>query len=141
MKYINQCTTIQSLYDYERSLDLSYNKTFLKSKLKSGDNDIIVNTVSLCNKYYDYILTTLVTVTLKDKELIKYKFQPKKFCADYYNTTELWGLLLKVNNFNSIVEFNSNVFKCFNSKIFNVLNEIFINEKYNIDKNEEDLLL
>ena len=70
---------------------------------------------------------------------MKYRYQPKMFCNDIYGTTELWGLLLKINNFNSIVNFNSKHIKVFGNNIFAVLNEILINEKENILKNNESV--
>lgn len=136
-KNINNYTTISSLMEYEQQLDLTHSKLFLKSMVASGNNKLIVNTTSLANKYYDYILDTVVTVSLTDSEYMKYRFQPKMFCNDMYGTTELWSLLLKVNNFTSISEFDSKKIKVFGTRIFNVLNEILINEENNILENRE----
>jgi hypothetical protein len=136
---INNYTTIQSLSEYEDQLNISYNKLFLKSLVDSEDNVLIVNSTSLANKYYDYIQNGIISLELTDKEYMKYRFQPKMFCNDIYGTTELWGLLLKINNFNSIAEFNRKKIKVFGNNIFNVLNEILINEKENILKNNESV--
>jgi len=136
---ITSHTTISSLADYERQLNLSYNKLFLKSVLPSGDHSVIVNTTSLTNKYYDYILESVRGLILDDKEYLKYRFQPKMFCYDIYGTTELWALLLKINNFNSVAEFNSKKIKVFGINIFNILNEILINEEQNILENYDSI--
>lgn len=136
---ISNYTTIQSLSEYEDQLNISYNKLFLKSLVESENNVLIVNSTSLANKYYDYIINNVVHLTLSDKEYMKYRYQPKMFCNDIYGTTELWGLLLKINNFNSIVNFNSKHIKVFGNNIFAVLNEILINEKENILKNNESV--
>lgn len=136
---INNYTTMQSLSEYEDQLNISYNKLFLKSLVDSEDNVLIVNSTSLANKYYDYIQNGIISLELTDKEYMKYRFQPKMFCNDIYGTTELWGLLLKINNFNSIAEFNRKKIKVFGNNIFNVLNEILINEKENILKNNESV--
>ena len=136
---INNYTTIQSLSEYEDQLNISYNKLFLKSLVNSEDNVLIVNSTSLANKYYDYIQNGIISLELTDKEYMQYRFQPKMFCNDIYGTTELWGLLLKINNFNSIAEFNRKKIKVFGNNIFNVLNEILINEKENILKNNESV--
>jgi len=130
---------MQSLSEYEDQLNISYNKLFLKSLVDSEDNVLIVNSTSLANKYYDYIQNGIISLELTDKEYMKYRFQPKMFCNDIYGTTELWGLLLKINNFNSIAEFNRKKIKVFGNNIFNVLNEILINEKENILKNNESV--
>ena len=136
---INSYTTISSLSEYEDRLNLSHNKLFLKSLIKSEDNNLIINSTSLANKYYDYILKSVVTVTLKNNEYMKYRYQPKLFCNDMYGTTELWSLLLKVNNFNSVSEFNTKKIKAFDTNIFKILNEILINENDNINENNENI--
>ena len=136
---INSFTTIQSLSDYEDLLNISYSKLFLKSIISSDGNQLIVNSTSLANKYYDYILRDTMTLILNNSEYMKYRFQPKMFCNDLYGTTELWGLLLKINNFSSIAEFNRKKIKVFGNNIFNILNEILINEKENILENNESV--
>lgn len=136
---ISYYNTISSLSDYVKQLDLSYDKLFLKSIFESNDNQLIVNSTSLANKYYDYILDSVYTITLKNSEYMKYRYQPKLFCYDIYGTTELWALLLKINNFMSIPEFNSKKIKVFNERIFDILNEILINENTNILENRDKI--
>ena len=136
-KKISSYTTISSLADYEEQLELSHSKLFLKSFVESNENKLIINSTSLANKYYDYIQESVSVLTLSDKEYIKYRYQPKMFCNDIYGTTELWALLLKINNFDSICDFNRKKIKVFNIDIFSILNEILINEEDNILENLE----
>ena len=93
--------TISSLAEQLNDLDISYEQMNLKTKLKINDTEAIINTTSLIDKYYDYILKTVYVKTLTDKEYITYRFRPKLFCYDFYGTVELWALLLKVNNWTS----------------------------------------
>lgn len=140
MEYgVKSYTTILSLSEYEEQLKMSYGKLFLKSTVESGDHVLIVNSTSLANIYYDYIQRSVVNLSLTDRELMKYRYQPKMFCSDMYGTTELWGLLLKINNLTSVVEFNHKMIKVFNSDIFDILNEILINEEHRIMENNEDV--
>jgi len=132
---INSFNTITSLNTYNSKLNISHDKLHLKSFVDSGDVQIIVNSTSLINKYYDFIKKILKSTTLTDKEYMTYRFQPKMYCNDMYGTTELWSLLLKVNNWTSVAEFNSKTFKSFNWQIFDVLNTILILEKDNINDN------
>jgi len=134
---INNYNTISSLAEYTEQLDMSYDKLFLKSLVESNSDTLIVNSTSFYNKYYDYIVDTTYTVTLSNSEYMKYRYQPKLFCYDVYGTTELWAILLRINNFNSIPDFNSKKIKVFGKNIFNVLNEILINEKENILENKD----
>lgn len=131
--------TIGSLADQLNNLDISYEKMNLKSKIKLSDIDTVINTSSLIDKYYDYILKITYTKTLTDKEYITYRFRPKLFCYDFYGTVELWALLLKINNWTSVAEFNATSFKVFDSSIFKILNEIFILEAEKIEENRDTI--
>lgn len=137
--YINMniYSTISSLAEYEKRLDLSHSKLYLKSLVDSDNNKLIVNSTSLANKYYDYILESVDIVKLTNKEYMKYRYQPKLFCYDMYGTPELWSLLLKINNFDSVAEFNRKKIKVLSPTIFNILNEILLNERENILENYE----
>lgn len=136
---IGDYETIGSLSEYIDQLDITYSKLFLKSLIISGDNTLIVNSTSLSNKYYDYIMKNTMTLELSNSEYMKYRYQPKLFCYDIYGTTELWFLLLRINNFTSISEFNSKKIKVFSGSIFNVLNEILVNENTNILENNDSI--
>ena len=133
--HISKCSTISDFKVYLEKSDISYPKTFLKTIIKSNGTNIIVNYTSILNKYYDYIAKTLNTVTFSEDDMIKYKFNPKLVCYDLYGTVELWGLLLKVNNMTSALEFKKNEIKVFTTDIFTILNEIFILESDSIVSN------
>ena len=134
---INRCTTISDFKTYIDNVDISYPKVFIKTLIDTTNGTLIVNYTSFMNKYYDYINSVTTNVILTDKELIKYKFRPKMLCMDLYNTVELWGLLLAVNNMTSITEFNRSKIKVFTTDIFSILNEIFILEKEKIINNNQ----
>lgn len=136
---ISNYDTISSLSEYTRQLDISHPKLFLKSVIKSGDNNLIVNSTSLSNKYYDYIIKTVMTLELTNTEYMRYRYQPKLFCYETYGTVELWSLLLKINNITSVSEFNNKKIKVFSASIFNVLNEILVNEDKNILENNDSI--
>lgn len=132
---LRNCTTVSSFKSYEKNIEISYAKTFLKSVVKSDDDNLIVNYTSLPNKYYDYIKAIVKQIELSDDELIQYRYNPKLYCYRYYGTTELWSLLLKVNNMTSAIDFTKKKINVFTEEIFSILNEIFILEKENIVKN------
>ena len=136
---LNNYNTIGSLNKYVKQLELSHGKLFFKSLITSGDHEIIVNSSSLVNKYYDYVSANTYTITLSDKEYLKYRYQPKLFCYEVYGTTELWAVLLKINNHTSVSEFNSKTIKVFGERIFNVLNEILITENEAILENLDSI--
>lgn len=133
---INNYPTISSLYTYNKQLDFSHDKMYLKSLVDSNDNTLIINYTSLINKYYDIVLRHCYTITLKDNEYARYKFQPKLFCYETYGTTELWAILLKINNWTSVTQFNAKTFKTFRPSIFEVINDILIRSADDINDNE-----
>ena len=138
-KGLNSVTKLSEFGSYAKSLDISHGKLHLKSKLNISENSIIVNSTSLGNKYWDFILKTTYKTTLTDREFIEYRYQPKKYCYHMFGTTELWSLLLKVNNMTSISEFNTKKFLTFHESIFTVLNEIIILEDDAIAENTASL--
>lgn len=136
---LNSINNLSEFGTYAKSLDLSHDKMHLKSKLTFNSGNIIVNSTSLANKYWDYILNTCYEIELSDIDYLKYRYQPKLYCYHKFGTTELWSLLLKVNNITSVAEFNMKKFLTFTDRIFTVLNEIMILEEDNIAKNNVDI--
>lgn len=133
---ITKCNNISDFKTYVDHIDISYPKTFMKSIIPTDSGNLIVNSTSLANKYYDFILKTTKSITLSDQDLRRYKYNPKLLCYDLYGTVELWALLLKINNMTSAIDFTSSKIKIFTKDIFTVLNEIFVIENTNIIANE-----
>ena len=133
---INNYPTIGSLYTYNKQLDFSHDKMYLKSLVKSNDNTLIINYTSLANKYYDIILRHCYNLTLSDMEHARYRFQPKLFCYETYGTAELWSLLLKVNHWTSVTQFDAKTFRAFRPTIFEVINDILVRSADDINDNE-----
>lgn len=128
------CSSIHEVIENSKLLDISYEKLFFKSKIEvNNETNLIINYNSLVDNYMEDIMKTCMLVTLTDKDLADYKFQPKKLSYYLYNTTELWFLLLRVNNMVSSLDFNKKKIYIFNkNKIFKVINEIMTleNESY-----------
>jgi hypothetical protein len=127
--------SMQGLIDYSKSLDISHAKLHFKTLIQSEQNKLIINTMSIIDKYYDVIKANTVDYQMTDAELIKYKFQPKYLSFDLYGTTELWSLILKVNNMLSATQFTRRNIKILTNNIFSVLNEILILEDKEIKEN------
>ena len=99
----------------------------------------LVNSSFIPTKYFDIIRKNIETVNLTDAEFLNYKYQPKKFCYDRYGTTELWGILLRLNSMTSLSDFASQSFRAPKANIMILLNEMLILEKRNIEKNNESI--
>lgn len=139
MAKLENCLYISDFGDYDRNTPLSYSHQHFKSKITSGENDIVVNTDFIPTKYFDIIKDNAQTITLTDAEYINYKYQPKKFCFDRYGSIELWGILLRLNNMTSVADFTNQTFKTPPSNILTLLNEMMILEVDNIEKNNESI--
>jgi hypothetical protein len=132
---LTSCETITDFITYGKSLDISHSKLYLKSTITANNKKIIFNSTSFGNKYLPLILEHCTDITLTDKELILYRYKPKLYCWEKYETMELWSLLLKINNMISLLDFNKKDIKVFNNDIDSVINEILIIESDNITTN------
>lgn len=132
---LSSCERMSELSDYDRLNPLSYSHFNLKTKLNSSDDEFIVNTEYIPLKYFDVIKRSARTVTLTDRDLIEYKYQPKKYCYEILGNIELWSIVLRLNNMTSLTEFNKRTFKIPGNNILKILNEILILENDNITRN------
>jgi hypothetical protein len=80
-----------------------------------------------------------VSITFTDEEYMKYRFQPKRFCMDFYDTTELWSSILRINNMTSASQFVNQTIKAFTQDVFDVINEIMILEDERIRDNRLEI--
>lgn len=128
-------SSIHEVIENSKLLDISYEKLFFKSNIEvNNETNLIINYNSLIDNYMEDIMKICTSWTLTDKDLINYRFQPKKFCYDLYNTTELWFILLRINNMVSSLDFNKKTIYVFDRDgIFKLLNEIMTleEESYN----------
>lgn len=93
-------------------------------KMIADDGDIILTFETIVSKYLHILKPFIVDLELTDDELFLYKFQPKRFCLDIYNTMELWSSLLYINNMVSITEFNRKKIKVFTPQILEVIDDL-----------------
>jgi hypothetical protein len=85
---------------------------------------------SIINKYRHDLSAILCAVRLTEDEQIKYWYKPKTFSEDMYGTTELWDVILILNNAKSIIDFTPSVVKLYDpNKLKTYLNEIMIIEE------------
>lgn len=121
--------SIQEVVDLGASLPISHHKMFMSDSFVDKHlNSIHINTHSVINRYMEIIKKNSTVVKLTDDQLSMYKYQPKKLCMDYYNTLEIWSLILKLNDMTSILDFNKKNLLLPTNSIFDLLNEIMILE-------------
>lgn len=120
--------------------DITFNSLHYKEKDSVDDStSLILLNDSILDKYRNDLAEKIVTKTLTNEEINKYQYNPKRLSFDLYGTTELWGLLLEINQLQSVTEFNINPVKVYDGSIISYINSIFSLEKPFIDQNEEEI--
>ena len=71
-----------------------------------GTRQIIIAGNSIVTKYLPELLEDAETITLTNEEFYKYKYNPKRLSYDVYGTTELWSMILDLNELYSATQFN-----------------------------------
>lgn len=112
------------------------NISFEQFSFLDKSNEIIMITYNILNDYKDEIDELTVTVNLTDDEFLKYCYKPRMLSYDIYGDTEMFFIILFVNNICSAKEFNKRKIKMLRkSHMEDVLSLIYNSEKYNIIKN------
>lgn len=112
------------------------NISFEQLSFLDKSNDIIMITYNILNDYKDEIDDLTVTINLTDDEFLKYCYKPRMLSYDIYGDTEMFFIILFVNNICSAKEFNKRKIKMLRkSHMEEILSLIYNSEKYNIIKN------
>lgn len=124
-------STIQELIDSVKDMEISYRNLHTNVYLRNDGTVIKIPYKSITREYLNYFKPAVVEAELTDAEIAMYKFKPKKLSYDLYGTTELWSVLLELNNLYSIIDFNLETrIKVFEPKTFlKLLNEVMILEE------------
>lgn len=101
-----------------------------------ADEKIVVNTLSILNDYMKFLDQYITTAYLNSKEVQKYRFKPKLLSYDLYGTIEYYPHILRINNMDSISDFDDiAVLKLFSNGALNFLNEVYLKEEQKVDDN------
>ncbi len=124
--------TIDDLIGWGEDQEISHRN--LHSKLditdKKSENTIQVPLNEIMGEYRYFYSPYLIDIAMNDTEMTLYCYKPKSLSQKLYGTTELWSLLLSINNCLSKVDFNKRNIKVLNPKrIKAFINEVLILEK------------
>ena len=124
--------TITELIEWGKNEEISYRNLHTEAYINDIDNDRIIKIpLNDTMSAYRYFLDPyLIEFELHDEELQLYQFKPKSLSYKLYGTTELWALLLMINNCVSKIDFNKKKIKVLDPKnIKSFINEVLILEK------------
>lgn len=112
---------------------LTFENTNMKATV-SGRTFPLNNILS--RKYRGIILENSFELNLDSDELFEtYKFKPKLLSLKLYGTTDLWHLILWLNDMNSATQFTRRRVVIFDPEAMDVLNRIIEKEKLNLLQN------
>ena len=133
--------TIKDSIEVGKALSFTANTLHFKKVLTNSiDENFIILMNPIFDKYYQLMKDYIEEVELTLEEYNKYKYKPKLLSLDLYGTTELYILLMKLNNMTSVIEFDKEKIKVFTKNIIEVLNEIMVQENNNYIENELELI-
>lgn len=88
--------------------------------------------------YRAVLINNSSLVKLTDKAMKLYKYRPKLFSLNLYGTTELWHLILWLNNMTSILEFNKNEIVVIDPANIDILQKILNQENNRLTNNQNN---
>lgn len=134
-------STIKSMIEAGKGMQNTANDFHFKHVIENSKGEkFIVNMNALFEKYYSLMLDNAVMVTLSNEDYHKYRYKPKIMSLDLYGTTELYFLLLRLNNMVSVTQFDRTELKVFDQSIVKILNEISIHEYENFVDNDLEVI-
>lgn len=135
--------TASTITDYSRSFrseTVTFDEFYLKQVLTFKDNaKALVNFDSLLVKYMPEIRQIVTKVEFPVAEYQKYRFNPKLLSYDLYGTTELWALILDLNELTSAAQFDIRTVKLPNEVMVDRLIRILNLEQMSKDYNQEEI--
>lgn len=137
--------TIDAYARSYRSETITFDEFYLQQVLTFGkDRKALVNFDSCLVKYMPEIKQIVTKVEFPIDQYQKYKFNPKLLSYDLYGTTELWALILDLNELHSAAEFDLRTVKLPNEvvldRLIRVLNLERMSKDYNAEQVSADLL-
>lgn len=104
-----------------------------------GTRQIIIAGNSIVTKYLPELLEDAETITLTNEEFYKYKYNPKRLSYDVYGTTELWSMILDLNELYSATQFNLRTLKLFKASAFTKFERLISLDEYIVKQNEDEV--
>ena len=133
-------STIRGYIQSYKTDDMTLNKLYFQQVYDDRTKGkMIVNSDSLLVKYMSELKTLKRKETLSTEDYRKYRFNPKKLSYDLYGTTELWALLLDINELTSATQFDLKELYIFPAMIVDRLQRVIDLETEFKDYNAEEV--
>ena len=132
-------------YKVEDFIDMQENDSFTYATMALYMQSIVDKTVvyssdNVLYSYLDEIKAKAVDYTFTDAEYMKYKYRPTLLAYDIYGSTELYFVILAINNTCNIKDFNKRTIKMLHvSDMSDLLNAIVSAENNRLSLNRESI--
>lgn len=140
MASLKSTSTLEEFIEAGSAVTISY----ANLSMLDETGDIKIPIYNVVSDYLFELLGRATTVILNDQEFWKYKYKPKLLAVDIYGNSELYFVILMLNNMCSVKEFDIKRIKMLSKKdMSNLLGLIYSSEmdflaQYN-DKTENNL--
>lgn len=129
-------STIQEFINSAPSNSITYESTSFLEKFST----LTLVSYNIFNDYLDEMLELSVSVTLSDEEYNRYVYRPKLLAYDVYGSTEIYFLILMLNNICNVKEFNFRKVKMLRVEdLEKVISSVYNSEKYRLDLNRSKI--
>lgn len=128
------------LYETE---DLKISDLFLQDVFPADNGNsnkkIILNDTALTDKYLEELRPSVAKVSFNTQEYVKYKYNPKLLSYEVYGTTELWYLILRINELYTAADFDLRVVKMFDVSVLDKITRMMDLETPFMDLNADEV--
>lgn len=128
--------TIEEFVELGNTDDITYNNFAILATSTDRDSSVLLPENNVIYDYIKEIKEKCVELEFSDEDVIRYRYNPKKFCYHVYGHTELYFIILAINNMCSFKDFNKKKIKVlYKSDLINLMDQISSAESDYIDKN------
>lgn len=125
--------TIEQLIQNGRDTEL----TFANSSILCGDSNISFTYRSCFDRHIQVLKSISVLVELNNEDYIKYKYNPHLLSYVLYGTTDLWFILLKINNMIRLTDFDRKKLYVIDPHKTDIINDLHIIEKGHLENYQD----
>ena len=125
-------STIQDFINSAPSNSITYESTSFLDKFTT----LTMVSYNIFNDYLDEMLDLSVSVALSDQEYNRYVYRPKLLAYDVYGSTEVYFIIIMLNNICNVKEFDFKKVKMLRVEdMEKVISAVYNSEKYRLDIN------
>lgn len=129
-------STIQEFINSAPSNSITYESTSFLEKFSS----LTLVSYNIFNDYLDEMIDLSVSVSLSDVEYNRYLFRPKLLAYDVYGSTEIYFIIMMLNNICNVKEFNFKKVRMLRVEdLEKVISAVYNSERYRLDINRSKI--